>query len=123
MLGRELTRVLEPRNPVLLTRAACDITDREATRRAISEARPDLLIHLAAFTKVNECQRNPERAMAVNSQGVSNVAEAVNAIGARLVYISTDYVFDGRKRTPYREEDAVSPVNAYGRSKAEGEKH
>src|SRR5438128_9402 len=113
MLGRELTRVLEPRAPVLLTHAACDITDPAATGRAIREDRPDLLIHLAAFTKVNECQRSPERAMAINSQGARNVADAVNAIGARLVYISTDYVFDGRKRTPYREQDPVAPVNAY----------
>ena len=121
MLGRELGRVLAPRQPVLWDRTACDITDAAATRRAIEQARPDVVIHLAAYTKVNDCQRHPELAMAVNSRGVRHVAEAVNAVGARLVYISTDYVFDGRKRTPYLEDDPVAPVNAYGRSKAAGE--
>jgi len=123
MLGRELQRVLTARQPVLWDHAACDITDAAATRRVIEEARPEVVIHLAAYTRVNFCQRHPERAMAVNSEGVRHVADAVNAVGARLVYISTDYVFDGRQRTPYREDDPVAPVNAYGRSKAEGEKH
>jgi dTDP-4-dehydrorhamnose reductase len=121
MLGRELARVLAARQPLLWDRAACDITDAAATRRVIEQARPDVVIHLAAYTKVNDCQRHPDLAMTVNSRGVRHVAEAVNAVGARLVYISTDYVFDGRKRTPYREDDPVSPVNAYGRSKAAGE--
>ncbi len=121
MLGRELSRVLAARQPLLWDHTACDITDAAATRRVIEAARPEVVIHLAAYTKVNDCQRNPERAMAVNSRGVRHVAEAVNAVGARLVYISTDYVFDGRLRQPYREDDPVSPVNAYGRSKAAGE--
>jgi dTDP-4-dehydrorhamnose reductase len=121
MLGRELSRVLTARQPFLWDRAAFDITDAAATRRVIEEARPDVVIHLAALTKVNECQRHPERAATINAGGVRNVADAVNAVGARLVYISTDYVFDGLQRSPYREDDPVSPVNAYGRSKAEGE--
>lgn len=123
MLGRELARVLAPRQPVLWDHAACDITDPFSTRLAIEAARPDVVIHLAAFTKVNGCQRHPDKAQLVNGEGTRNVAEAVNAIGARLVYVSTDYVFDGRKRAPYGEVDLVAPVNAYGRSKEEGERH
>ncbi len=121
MLGRELARVLAPRDPILWDRHSFDITDAAAVHRAISQARPSVVIHLAAYTKVNDCQRHPDLAMSVNSRGVHAVAEAVNAVGARLVYISTDYVFDGRKRSPYTEDDPVSPVNAYGRSKAAGE--
>lgn len=123
MLGGELVRALDGHEVIGLNRAACDITNRDAMLKCLTDAAPKIIIHLAAFTKVNECQRNPERAFAVNSQGSRNVAEAANATGARLVYISTDYVFDGRQRTPYSEDDPVSPVNTYGLSKAEGEKH
>lgn len=123
MLGREIMRALDGRDVTGFSRAAFDITDAESVKRGMAEAAPDIVIHLAAFTKVNECQRNPERAHAVNGRGSRNVAEAANALGARLVYISTDYVFDGRQRTPYTESDPVSPVNVYGLSKAEGERH
>jgi len=123
MLGQELTRTLEPHQPICFNHATCDITDPVATRARILEVRPEVIIHLAAFTKVNECQRNPERAMAVNAQGSLHVAAVANEARARLVYISTDYVFDGHKREPYLESDPVSPVNVYGRSKADGERY
>lgn len=126
MLGRELVRAFSSTQEWHIAgfnRAACDITDREAVFRCIAGAKPDVVVHLAAFTKVNECQRNPERAYAVNGEGTRHVAEAANEAGARLVYISTDYVFDGRRRTPYAEEDPVSPINVYGLSKAQGERH
>lgn len=121
-MGRDLARALAGRDLVLLDRQACDVTDRQATGERIRAARPEVVIHAAAFTRVDSCERDPERAFAVNAEGARNVAEAANAVEARLVYISTDYVFDGRKREPYTEDDPVAPLNVYGRSKLEGER-
>jgi dTDP-4-dehydrorhamnose reductase len=122
MLGRDLTAALAGRPVTPLDRLQCDVTDRAATLGRILESQPGVVVHLAAFTKVNECERNPARAMEVNETGTRHVAEAVNAAGARLVYISTDYVFDGRKRSPYVEDDAPGPLGVYGRSKLAGER-
>ncbi len=124
MLGRDLARRLAERTDTQVRpydHGACDVTDPQQTLAAIGQACPEVVIHLAAFTKVNECERDPERAFRVNAQGTRHVAAAANAAGARLVYISTDYVFNGRKRQPYTEDDPVSPLNVYGRSKLEGE--
>lgn len=98
-----------------------DVTDGEAVRRAVGEA--DVVIHLAAMTHVDDCERHPDLALAVNGEGTRNVAGAAAARGARVVYLSTDYVFDGTKREEYREEDPPAPINAYGRSKLEGERY
>ncbi len=122
MMGRELGRVFDGRSLTLLDHTSCDITDPEQTAARIAETRPEVIIHTAAFTKVDTCEREPERAFRVNAQGTRNVAAAANAGKARLVYISTDYVFDGRKRAPYVEDDPVGPLNVYGRSKLEGER-
>ncbi len=123
MLGRELSAALRSRDLVRFDHLSCDITSREMVFERFRAASPDVVVHLAAFTKVNECQRRPERAYAVNDEGTRHVAEAATEVGARLVYISTDYVFDGRKRTPYLEDDPTGPVNVYGKSKAAGETH
>jgi len=98
-----------------------DITDREAIRRAIREFRPDVVIHAAAWTDVDGCAREPERAFRVNALGTQNVALACAEAGAALLYISTNEVFDGTATEPYREWDPVRPINPYGRSKAAGE--
>ena len=98
MLGRDLARALAGRELALLDHRACDVTDGQATLSRIREARPEVVLHLAAFTKVNECERDPVHAFRVNVLGTRYVAAATNAAGARLVYISTDYVFDGKKR-------------------------
>ncbi len=121
-LGRDLARVLQDRDLTLLDHASCDVTDPQVTAARLAEARPEVVIHAAAFTKVDRCEREPELAFRVNAQGTSNVAAAANARRARLVYISTDYVFDGRKRVPYVEDDPVGPLSVYGRSKLEGER-
>ncbi|MGD1992218.1 MAG: dTDP-4-dehydrorhamnose reductase [Anaerolineae bacterium] len=98
-----------------------DIVDRVAIRAAISDFRPDVVIHTAAWTDVDGCARDPGRAYRVNGIGTQNVALACAACGAAMVYVSTNEVFDGASTTPYREWDPVHPINPYARSKVAGE--
>jgi len=97
-----------------------DITNPGAAR-VIADACPAWVVHAAAWTDVDGCERDPERAYLVNGEGTRRVAEACRAAGAGLVYLSTDYVFDGRKGAPYLETDPVAPLSAYARSKVAGE--
>jgi dTDP-4-dehydrorhamnose reductase len=83
--------------------------------------RPKLVVNCAAFTDVDGCESDPDRAFAINGRGAGNVARAAEQAGGRVVYISTDYVFDGEKREPYREDDPTRPISVYGQSKLEGE--
>ena len=87
-----------------------------------SSAQPDLVIHAAAYTDVDGAEHQPDLAMAVNAQGTEWIARGATRAKARLIYISTDYVFDGLKRTPYLESDLANPLNQYGKSKLEGER-
>ena len=120
-LGVELLDVLRREHDVVgLDVPELDITKSEATR-VIADARPAWVVHAAAWTDVDGCERDPERANLVNGEGTRRVAEACRAVGAGLVYLSTDYVFDGRKGAPYLETDPVSPLSAYARSKVAGE--
>jgi len=100
----------------------CDITNRQEIIKIINDYNPDIIIHTAAYTDVDGSELNRQRAFAVNAQGTENVAEAAKVIGAILFFISTDYVFDGKKDKPYAEQDRPHPVNIYGESKLEGEK-
>lgn len=93
----------------------------ELMRAAILELKPTLVINCAGYTAVDKAESEPELAMAVNAGGAEAVAKACREAGARLVHVSTDYVFDGKARRPYREDDPAKPINAYGRSKLEGE--
>jgi dTDP-4-dehydrorhamnose reductase len=141
-LGRDLVDALSGRVPVgaladdprtgsLGARLPCDvvptdlpdldITDRAAVQRLVDRARPDVVIHGAAYTAVDACEQDPDLAFAVNAMGTRNVAEAARAVGAHLVYVSTDYVFDGNAERPYLEWDPPCPVSVYGRSKYAGE--
>ena len=121
-LGLELAPALVAHGEVIGTTIAdLDVTDPECADRVASLS-PDWVVHTAAVTDVDGCEREPERAMAVNAEGTRRVAEGCRRAGAGLVYLSTDYVFDGRKDTPYTEEDDPAPLNAYGRSKLEGER-
>ena len=97
-----------------------DIADADAVRRAVREIRPDVVVNCAAFTKVDACETDP-RAFQVNARAVGFLADACGHLGAQLVQISTDFVFDGRKRAPYVEDDPTAPLSAYGRSKRDGE--
>lgn len=98
-----------------------DITSPDSISDALDEVRPDAVIHGAAMARLGECTRDPEQAYAVNADGAGYLASICAQRGIRLVALSTDYVFDGR-RGGYREDDEVSPINAYGRSKAAGER-
>jgi dTDP-4-dehydrorhamnose reductase len=97
------------------------VRDRESVERAVGEA--DVVVHLAALTKVDACEKDPGLAHSVNALGTANVAGACAENGVPLIYLSTDYVFDGNKPTPYEESDHPAPRNAYGRSKLEGERY
>ena len=98
-----------------------DITSLESTERIIRTLRPETVINCAAYTDVDGCETNLEKAMQVNGEGVAHLAMASREIGARLVHVSTDYVFDGGKGSPYVENDATCPLGVYGESKLAGE--
>jgi len=97
-----------------------DIRDRDAVMRVMDEVRPDVVLHTAAMTNVDGCERDPETAWAVNALGTMHLADACVQTGARLVALSTDYVFDGESG-PYREDDRPRAISAYGRSKLAAE--
>lgn len=136
MLGTELCRVLSANNEILgigctpavlspssIQVLAADITQPDVITQAICDFHPDIVIHAAAYTDVDGCELNPDKAYLVNGIGTKNVAIACKKCGAKLVYISTDYVFDGEKTSPYNEDDVPNPINVYGQSKLEGEKY
>jgi dTDP-4-dehydrorhamnose reductase len=107
---------------LLWDRPDFDLLSDEAGDR-VSAARPDVVVHAAAYTDVDGAERDQARAMAVNAEGTERVARGAAAAKARLIYVSTDYVFDGEKATPYLESDQPRPLSVYGRSKLEGERH
>ncbi|SYZ73044.1 Spore coat polysaccharide biosynthesis protein SpsK [Candidatus Zixiibacteriota bacterium] len=122
-LGRDLVSVLSQKHTVTgIDIEDLDICDRDRTNALIGEAKPDIVIHTAAYTDVDSCESNRELAMRINVEGTENLALAVREIGARMIYYSTDYVFDGTKDSPYIETDRPNPMTIYGRSKWEGEK-
>lgn len=104
-----------------LDHAALPVEDRGAVLTAVAALRPDVIVHAAAWTAVDACEADPDRALAVNALGTRHLAEAAHRWPAHLVYVSTDYVFDGRADQPYVEWDRPNPLSAYGRSKLGGE--
>lgn len=102
-------------------RTELDVTDPDALRRRFDREAPDAVINCAAWTDVDGAEDSPEAAMAVNGTGAANVAAAAAEIQAKVLYVSTDYVFDGSKGSDYVESDPVAPINRYGVSKAAGE--
>jgi dTDP-4-dehydrorhamnose reductase len=98
-----------------------DIRDPKRVQRVVRETRPEWIVLAAAYTDVDGCEGNPELAFAVNCDGAVNVAAAATQVGARLLFLSSDYVFDGKKTTPYETRDARNPKSVYGRTKAEAE--
>lgn len=99
-----------------------DITDRDAVHTAVAELSPEVVVNCAAFTAVDACENQPDLALDVNAHAVRWIAEAVDAVGAHLLHISTDYVFDGTLDRPYLETDEPNPRSVYGRTKLAGER-
>ncbi|MCP3773559.1 dTDP-4-dehydrorhamnose reductase [Paenibacillus sp. MZ04-78.2] len=121
-LGRDLVRVLGRRHDcAAFTRQQLDIADEKAVRRLIAEAKPEAIVHAAAYTKVDQAEAEPEETYRINAIGASHVAISAEAVGAKMVYVSTDYVFDGTKGEPYDEQDRTNPLSVYGKSKLLGE--
>ena len=122
-LGHDVRLAAEAAGDEVLAtaRADLDVTDRDAVLGAITTWRPDAVVHAAAWTAVDACEADPERAFAANALAVRWVAEACHRAGAHLVTLSTDYVFDGTLDRPYREWDAPNPQSVYGASKRGGE--
>ncbi len=98
-----------------------DVTDRGAVESVVGSLRPEVILHCAAYTAVDRAEEEPDAAMRVNRDGTRNVARAAAEVGSLLIYLSTDYVFDGEKRSPYVPEDPPNPQGAYARSKLAGE--
>lgn len=125
MLGKDLVKVFSNSSIdfVEMGKANLDITDPEATVKQLLKTNPNVVILSAAYTLVDNCEDEKELANSINGDGAKNVALACKNIGARLLYVSTDYVFDGSKDGFYIEEDSTNPINAYGHSKLLGEKY
>ena len=126
MLGMDLAKELRKDYDVFgvdLVRSIykADITNRQSIASVIKEVSPDIVIHTAALTDVDGCERDKKKAYRINSDGTKNVALACKSVGAVLVYISTDFVFDGKKKRPYLESDKTGPLGVYADSKLRGE--
>ncbi len=120
-VGSDLVTALTGHEVIASARADLDVGDDGACMRTILAARPEVVIHAAAYTDVDGCEVHPDRAWRDNVLGSRNVARAAREAGAFLIAISSDYVFDGRASEPYDEHAPVAPLGAYGRSKAAGE--
>lgn len=120
-LGYDLVRVLKSNHEIIgLTHKDIEITDKDSCT-ILQDFKPDVVINTAAFHNVLECEKHPEKAFQVNAIGAKNVAEISLSMNSIVIYISTDYVFDGTKSEPYTEEDRPNPLNAYAISKLSGE--
>lgn len=120
-LGTDIQKVKNKAELIPLTIKDIDVTDRAGTEKVVSKHSPDVVINTSAFHRVDDCEDRDDLALAVNATGVKNLCLACAKTGSVLVHISTDYVFDGKKRTPYVEDDCPRPGTAYGISKLAGE--
>jgi dTDP-4-dehydrorhamnose reductase len=122
-LGKELERQLSLSHTVFsLGKKELDITKKEVVEEIITQIEPQVIIHAAAFTAVDQCETDPKKAFEVNSIGSGYVAQVAHKVNARMIYMSSDYVFDGQKQFPYTEEDEPNPKSIYGLSKWLGER-
>jgi dTDP-4-dehydrorhamnose reductase len=121
MLGQALMRQWRDDEVIGLGSAQADLRNPEQVGAAVEAATPDWIVLAAAYTDVDGCEINPTLASSINTQGPVNVAKAAARFGSKLLFVSTDYVFDGKKTAPYEITDQRNPINAYGRSKTEAE--
>lgn len=123
MLGQDLSEILLQKNyEVIKTDVAeLDITDKNRVYQVLEAHKPDFIIHAAAYTNVDKAEDEPETAFLINETGSENIAKASASLNIPMVYISTDYVFDGTKNSPYIPSDKTNPINVYGMSKLKGE--
>lgn len=124
-LGTDLSKALEGFEVVPLTHADIEITGMSSVKRVFKKHWPDMIVNTAAFVRVDDCEAEPDKAFSVNALGARNIAVVAQEIGAKLVHISTDYVFGGEVEqcnTPYTEFDTPVPLNIYGKSKLAGER-
>lgn len=121
LLGKTLMREWRGDQLTAFGQPDADIRDARQVRRVVQQVCPEWIILAAAFTDVDGCESNRELAFAVNRDGAVNVANVAKQVGAKLLFLSTDYVFDGKKTSPYETDDPRNPQSVYGRSKAEGE--
>jgi len=120
-LGRDLVKELAAHDVRPLTRTDFDVTDHPLARTVLTEAQPELIVNLTAYHRVDDCETNPESAYSVNVLSVLNLIRVANDLGAAIVHISTDYVFDGTSVIPYVETSEPRPLSIYGNSKLAGE--
>ncbi len=100
-----------------------DITQPGHVEKVVQAFQPDIIINCAAYTRVDDCEKEKELPFAINATGAGHLAESANKIGTKLIHFSTDYIFDGTKKSPYLEDDSPHPINVYGMSKLEGEQN
>jgi len=122
MLGHDLLKVFSKDDVIAMSSSELDITEQDRVFEEFMTIQPDVIINAAGYTKVDLAEKEEDKANEVNGYAVGILAKASREIGATLVHFSTDYVFDGRKATGYREEDPTNAINNYGRSKELGEK-
>jgi dTDP-4-dehydrorhamnose reductase len=121
MLGKDIVQEWRDDELIPATSRDADIRSYEQVERLISATRPEWIVLAAAYTDVDGSERDPDAAFAVNGKGTENVAGLAHKYGAKVLYISTDYVFDGQGKRPYEPADPIAPINVYGESKARGE--
>ncbi len=123
LLGRDIAKILSRKYPDTIesTIEFIDISDFDRVAMEFERLLPTVVINCAALTDVDWCEDHAEQALSINAGGAFNIARACKHICSRLIHISTDYVFDGKARKPYREDDPTAPLSVYGRSKLEGE--
>ncbi len=122
MLARALQQSFERDFVLAIPREEMDITNLQDTLKTVHDFKPDIILNPAAFTRVDDNELFPEKSFLVNALGAGHMATAARQIGARLVHFSTDYIFDGKRKVPYREGDLPNPLSVYGASKLAGEK-
>src|SRR5271167_402419 len=122
MLGTDLQQEWTQDDIIPASSRDADIRDPAQVRALVAHTKPDWIVLAAAYTDVDGSEGNPELAFAVNGQGTENVAQVAREFGARILFVSTDYLYDGTANRPYEPADAIAPLNVYGQSKAAGEK-